>query len=130
MQCCARKRFNSRDAGNKYGAGYGLSNTCEPSLCAIILLAEILGCAMGTVNVRRLDDEVVGRLKRRAAENNRSLESEARHILEKAVEDGMVIQTRVFRDLARTLRERTAGMPQTPSYALIREDRDGGHESA
>ena len=85
---------------------------------------------MGTVNVRRLDDEVVGRLKRRAAENNRSLESEARHILEQAVEDGMVIQTRVFRDLARTLRERTAGMSQTPSYALIREDRDGGHESA
>ena len=107
-----------------------MSNTCEPPLCAIILLAEILGCAMGTVNVRRLDDEVVGRLKRRAAENNRSLESEARHILEQAVEDGMVIQTRVFRDLARTLRERTAGMPQTPSYTLIREDRDGGHESA
>ena len=130
MQCCARKRFNSRDAGNKYEAGYELSNTCEPPLCAIILLAEILGCAMGTVNVRRLDDEVVGRLKRRAAENNRSLESEARHILEQAVEDGMVIQTRVFRDLAKTLRERTAGMSQTPSYTLIREDRDGGHESA
>ena len=131
MQCCARKRFNSRDAAIKYEAGHELSNTCEPPLCAIILLAEILGCAMGTVNVRRLDDEVVGRLKRpRPAENNRSLESEARHILEKAVEDGMVIQTRVFRDLARTLRERTAGMPQTPSYALIREDRDGGHESA
>ena len=85
---------------------------------------------MGTINVRRLDDEVVNRLNRRVSENNRSLESEARNILEQAVEDGMAIQTRVFRNLARTLRDRIAGMPQTPSYALIREDRDGGHESA
>ena len=130
MQCCACKRFNSRDVRIKRGAGYGLSDTCEPPLRAIILVSEILGCAMGTVNVRRLDDEVVSRLKRRAAENNRSLESEARHILEQAVDGGMAVQTAVFRDLARTLRERTAGMSQTPSYALIREDRDGGHEPA
>ena len=38
---------------------------------------------MATVNVRRLDDDVVRRLKRRAAENNRSLESKVRHILER-----------------------------------------------
>ena len=35
---------------------------------------------MATINVRRLDDEVVRRLKQRAAVGNRSLESEARHI--------------------------------------------------
>ena len=39
---------------------------------------------MATVNVRQLDDHVVQRLKRRAAANNRSLESEARHILSAA----------------------------------------------
>ena len=37
---------------------------------------------MATINVRRLDEEVVRRLKQRAAVSNRSLESEARHILE------------------------------------------------
>ena len=42
---------------------------------------------MATVNVRRLDEEVVSRLKRRASANNRSLESEVRHILEDAAAD-------------------------------------------
>ena len=85
---------------------------------------------MGTVNVRRLDDEVVGRLKRRAAENNRSLESEARHILEQAARDGMAEKVRTFRALAKSLREQTEDQPQTPSHVLIREDRDSGHGSA
>ena len=124
MQRCAHKRFNSRDARIKCGAGYGLSDTCEPPLRAIILVSEILGCAMGTVNVRRLDDEVVSRLKRRAAENNRSLESEARHILEQAVEDGMAEKIRAFRDLSHKLRRQISGLPQTPAHILIREDRD------
>ncbi len=44
---------------------------------------------MVTVNVRRLDEEVVRKLKERAAANNRSLEGEVRHILELAVEDDM-----------------------------------------
>ena len=44
---------------------------------------------MATINVRRLDDGVVRRLKQRAAGNNRSLEGEARHILEGAVEGKM-----------------------------------------
>lgn len=44
---------------------------------------------MATINVRRLDEEVVRHLKRRAAENNRSLESEVRHILQCASEDNV-----------------------------------------
>ena len=51
---------------------------------------------MGTLNVRRLDDDVLRRLKQRAAENNRSLEGEARHILEQAVEDDMAAKGRAF----------------------------------
>lgn len=82
---------------------------------------------MGTVNVRRLDDEVVRRLKRRAAENNRSLESETRHILEQAAEDSMTERVRTFRALAKSLREQTEDQPQTPAHILIREDRDCGH---
>jgi plasmid stability protein len=40
---------------------------------------------MATITVRNLDDEVQRRLKRRAAEHNRSMESEARAILTAAV---------------------------------------------
>ena len=56
---------------------------------------------MGTVYVRRLDDDVVRRLKRRATDNKRSLESEARHILEQAAEDGMAEKTQTFAALAK-----------------------------
>ncbi|MCE2404965.1 MAG: Arc family DNA-binding protein [Dehalococcoidia bacterium] len=79
---------------------------------------------MGTVHVRRLDDEVVDRLKRRAAENNRSLESEVRHILEQAAEDDVSEKARRFGALVKWLRGRTWSHPQTPSHILIREDRD------
>ena len=82
---------------------------------------------MGTVNVRRLDEEVVRKLKERAAANNRSLEGEVRHILELAVEDDMAQRRKEFRELAARARERTKGMPQTPAEVLIREDRDQGH---
>jgi plasmid stability protein len=44
---------------------------------------------MATVLVRQLDDEVVRRLEQRAAGNNRSLESEVRHILEQAAGESM-----------------------------------------
>lgn len=81
---------------------------------------------MATVNVRRLDDEVVSRLKRRASSNNRSLESEVRHILEGAA-DHPEARRDAFRLLASRLRARTAGTRQTPSEVLIREDRSTGH---
>ena len=49
---------------------------------------------MATLNIRQLDEEVVRKLKTRAAENNRSLESEARHILEQAVQEDMARKAR------------------------------------
>ena len=82
---------------------------------------------MATINVRRLDDEVVLRLKKRAAGNNRSLEGEARHILEGAVEGEMSAKRMSFLVLAARLRRDTEGRPQTPSEVLIREDRETGH---
>ncbi len=82
---------------------------------------------MATINVRQLDDEVVGRLKQRAASNNRSLEGEVRHILEGAVEGGMSEKRASFLGLAARLRRETEGRAQTPSEVLIREDREGGH---
>ncbi len=82
---------------------------------------------MATVNVRQLDDHVVQRLKRRAAANNRSLESEARHILSAAAEDDMAMKRKSFQELAVKLRRGTKGRVQTPSEILIREDRESGH---
>ena len=85
---------------------------------------------MGTVHIRRLDDEVVRRLKRRAAENNRSLESESRHILEQAAYGGMAEKIKTFRTLSRRLRRQTNTLPQTSSVVLIRDDREIGHGPA
>ena len=82
---------------------------------------------MATVNARQLDDHVVQRLKRRAAANNRSLESEARHILSAAAEDDMAMKRKSFQELAVKLRRGTKGRVQTPSEILIREDRESGH---
>ena len=82
---------------------------------------------MPTINVRRLDDGVVERLKRRAALNNRSLEGEARHILECAAEDDMAAKRARFLEASRRLREKTRGREHTPAEVLIREDRDRGH---
>ena len=82
---------------------------------------------MATVNVRQLDDHVVQRLKRRAAANNRSLESEARHILSAAAKNDMAMKRKSFQELAVKLRRGTKGRVQTPSEILIREDRESGH---
>ena len=82
---------------------------------------------MATINVRQLDDDVVQRLKRRAAGNDRSLESEVRRILACAVEDDMAEKRKAFRALAARLRRKADGSAQTPSEALIREDRESGH---
>ena len=82
---------------------------------------------MAMVNVRQLDDDVVRRLERRAADNNRSLEGEVRHILETAAEDDLPAKRTSFPALAARLRHETEGRAQTPSEVLIREDRETGH---
>lgn len=82
---------------------------------------------MATLNVRQLDDDVVRRLKRRAAANNRSLEGEVRHILENSVEDDIAAKRASFPALAERLQRETEGRAQTPSEILIREDRERGH---
>ena len=82
---------------------------------------------MATVHVRRLDPDVVERLKRRAAANHRSLENEIRWILTAAAEDQMATKLESFHELAARLRRRTQGRNQTPSEVLVRKDRDSGH---
>ena len=82
---------------------------------------------MATINVQRLDDDVVQHLKKRASDNNRSLESEVRYILEQVVNDSNQLKRESFQSLAANLRLATKGTTQTPSEALIREDCDSGY---
>ena len=82
---------------------------------------------MATINVRQLDDGVVDRLKRRASLNNRSLEGEARHILECAADNDMAARRAAFLAASDRLRRKTEGRKHTPAEVLIREDRDHGH---
>ena len=82
---------------------------------------------MVTINVRRLDDDVVDRLKQRAVQNNRSLEGEARHILQCAADDDMAAKRVAFGETMKRLRPLTEGRKHTPAEVLIREDRDHGH---
>ena len=82
---------------------------------------------MAVINVRQLDDNVVKHLKHRASLNNRSLESEVRHILECAAQDDIAAKRSSFLAVSDRLRRKTEGRAHTPAEVLIREDRDHGH---
>jgi antitoxin FitA len=71
--------------------------------------------------VRNLDDDLVVRLKRRAARHGRSAEAEHREILRQA----LAAETEPdFASLAAELRRLTAGRAVTPAEVLLREARD------
>ena len=71
--------------------------------------------------VRNLEDDLVVRLKRRAARHGRSAEAEHREILRQAL---AVEAEPDFARLAAELRQLTAGRSATPAEDLLREARD------
>jgi plasmid stability protein len=75
----------------------------------------------GNLHVRNLDDELVARLKRRAARHGRSTEAEHREILRQAL--AVEIEPS-FDELAAELRNLTKRRKQTPAERLLREGRD------
>lgn len=75
----------------------------------------------GSLHVRNLDDELIAKLKIRAARHGRSAEAEHREILRQALEAEVEPS---FDDLAAELRRLTASRKQTPSETLLREGRD------
>jgi len=75
----------------------------------------------GNLHVRNLDDELIARLKRRAARHGRSTEAEHREILRQALAADADPD---FDKLAAELRNLTKGRKQTPSELLLREGRD------
>jgi plasmid stability protein len=77
---------------------------------------------MAQLVVRNLDEELVAKLKLRAAEHGRSTEAEHREILREALSQEP--RRRSFRELAARVRATTAGRQQTPSEILLREGRD------
>ena len=74
----------------------------------------------GNLHVRNLDDDLILRLKRRAARHGRSAEAEHREILRQAL-SGEVQPG--FDELAAELRALTARRKQTPAEILQRESR-------
>jgi plasmid stability protein len=75
----------------------------------------------GNLHVRNLGDDLVAKLKRRAARHGRSTEAEHREILRQALA-GEIEPS--FETLAAELRELTKGRNHTASEALLREGRD------
>lgn len=75
----------------------------------------------GNLHVRNLDDDLIARLKRRAARHGRSAEAEHREILRQAL---AVEVEPSFEALAAELRKLTKRRRQTPSELLLREARD------
>ena len=75
---------------------------------------------MGNLHVRNLEDELILRLKRRAARHGRSTEAEHREILRLALAGDAEPS---FDTLAAELRKLTQGRKQTPSEVLQRDGR-------
>ena len=75
----------------------------------------------GNLQVRNLDDDLIIRLKRRAARHGRSTEAEHREILRQALSSDVEPS---FTELAAELRRMTSRRRQTPSEELQREGRD------
>lgn len=76
---------------------------------------------MGSLLVRDVPADVVGRLKERARANGRSAEAEHREILRRALSED---DRERFEELAAQLQALTAGRRQTPAEALLRAMRD------
>jgi plasmid stability protein len=73
------------------------------------------------LHVRNLDDDLIARLKRRAARHGRSTEAEHREILRQALATDVEPS---FDTLAAELRKLTRHRKQTPSEVLLRESRE------
>jgi len=75
---------------------------------------------MPDILVRDIDPEKLERLKARAKKNGRSLQSEAKLLIEKAAEE------RTIEDILESARQirKKVGTPAVDSVTLIREDRE------
>ena len=91
-----------------------------------VLSIAAMEAEMATLTVRNLDEDVVRRLRLRAAQNGRSAEAEHRDILRSVLVGGGQAPTRgqVAERLAE-FRRRTAGRGSATSAELLDESRTG-----
>jgi antitoxin FitA len=82
-----------------------------------------MGVAMGQLTVRRVDDEIIRRLKIRAAEHGRSAEAEHREILKQALLPGGKPDIVSWLHKAKALSEKIGPVPDE-SWRIIRKFRD------
>lgn len=82
---------------------------------------------MAQLLIRDIPAEVVDNLKERARRNRRSLQAEARLILEQAVDRREAVKRLAL--AADEMRKRLDGRPQTDSVEIIREMRYGPDET-
>ena len=103
--------------------GLGESHPCEemPYLPALPSEKMVEVAMPGSLSVRNIDDDLILRLKRRAARHGRSAEAEHREILRRALSGEAEPN---FDDLAANFRKLTRGRRHTPAEVLLREGRD------
>lgn len=75
----------------------------------------------GSLHVRNVDEDLIRKLKGRAARHGRSAEAEHREILRQALQFEEEVD---FFELASRLREMTNARAHTPAEALQRDGRD------
>ena len=75
----------------------------------------------GSLSVRNVDDELIARLKQRAARHGQSAEAEVRDILRHVLDGEAETE---FSTMAAELRRLTAGRDHTPAEVLQREERN------
>lgn len=80
---------------------------------------------MAQFTVRKLDDDLVRRLKVRAVRHNRSAEAEHRLILEEVLRPAATD----FWSKAKQARDETRGRSTSDSTDIVREDRDLHHKA-
>lgn len=76
---------------------------------------------MATLTIRNVDDKVVKKLKKQAADHNRSLEAEVRELLKQAAGRKTPAELRAIADRITAM---TPGVQKTDSTDIIREFRD------
>lgn len=79
---------------------------------------------MPSLSIRKLDEETYNRLRKRAAENGRSMEAEARAVIEKVVNAEPFDRKAFASELQRRAREISSGRLLQDSSPGIREDRE------
>jgi plasmid stability protein len=82
---------------------------------------------MGQALIRNLDDALLADYREAAAANKRSLEAELREALQLARPLGAKKRREALAEFERIRLMTPPGVAQTPSEALVREDRDSEH---